>query len=92
MINSTQLITELQNLTSQTDIVRKTADVFIPSVAAIWIFQFIVTLILGMIFVKEDKGKFFSIFIFVQLIVGILYFLTFIFPVLPQLMSRILGG
>lgn len=88
MINQTLIIEELSKLTIEKDILNYISyNIYILPIAAYWLFQFILTMIIGYIFVKEDKSKFFAIFIFTQLIGAILLFFTFIYPVLPPLIN-----
>ena len=44
------------------------------------------------VIVNKEKGNFYAIFVFTWVIAGILLFLTFWFPIIPQVISNIFGG
>ena len=89
MLNQTLLIEEIGKRVTENDILTYLSNsIYLPSVAFYWVFQFILTMIVGYIFVKEDKGKFFAIFIFTQLIGGIVLFFIFVFPIIPGLVGK----
>ena len=67
------------------------SELFLPSVIAYWFFQFLLILIIGLSVIKgKGKEKFWAIFFITQLIGLILLFLIFIFPVIPQLIDKII--
>jgi len=77
-------------LTDSTEYIsHMSSNIFLPSIIFYWIFQFLIILILGNIFVKKDKANFFSIFVFIQLIGAIILFFTFIYPVFPDLLGKL---
>jgi len=90
MINQTLIIKEaIETTTTQDFIISLSNNLFLSSIVIHWLFQFLVILILGTALVKEDKGKFFAIFVFIQLIGAIILFFIFIYPVIPQVISEI---
>ena len=90
MINKTILLEEIGKRTTESDIlIYLSNNIYLPSVAFYWVFQFILTMIVGYALVKEDKGKFFAIFIFTQLIGAIVLFLIFVYPVIPGIIDKI---
>jgi len=90
MINQTQVLEEAGK---QVDVIgfitSLSSNVFLPAITFYWIFQFLIILMLGYIFVKKDRANFFSIFVFIQLIGAIILFFIFIYPVIPQLISEV---
>ena len=90
MINQTILLEEVGKLVEESEILSYLSyNIYLPSIAFYWVFQFILTMIVGYVFVKEDKGKFFVIFIFTQLIGAIVLFFIFIYPIIPQIINSI---
>lgn len=90
MINQTIIIEQISKLTETSDILKYLSNnIYLPSVVAYWVFQFLLTMIVGYIMVKEDKGKFFAIFIFTQMVGAIILFFIFIYPVIPQILNRL---
>jgi len=88
MINATIIINILQNVTSSNEILKTISNtIYIPSIALYWLFQFILTLSLGLIYVRKDLGKFWGIFILTQLIGLIVLFFIFIVPIIPNIVS-----
>lgn len=59
------------------------ASPFLPSVIVYWLFQFVLTMAIGLIVVKRDLGNFFGIFILTQLIGAVILFFIFMYPVVP---------
>jgi hypothetical protein len=90
MINATDIIQGTKNITSQSDFISYTSQkMFVPSILSYWIFQFLLTLIIGMILVRKDKGNFFAIFLLTQLIGGIFLLFIFWFPIIPQFIDKL---
>ena len=90
MINSTQLISDLGQLTTESEIVTHLSNkIFLPSIATYWVFQFLITMIIGYTMIKKDKGKFLAIFILTQLIGAIILFFIFIYPIIPQMLDKV---
>ena len=65
------------------------AQLFFPSIIAYYIFQFFLTMILGLIIVRRDRENFWAIFITTQIIGAIVLFFIFIFPIIPQMIAKI---
>ena len=90
MVNATLIHEGIANLTNEKEIMTYISNnLYLPSIAFYWIFQFILTMIVGYASVKEDKGKFFAIFIFTQLIGAVILFFIFVYPIIPQFIGRI---
>jgi len=91
MIEPTQVIEGVIGLTSETDILRQLATYFLPSIIFYWIFVFLIMLFMGyaLIKTKEGRANFFAVFIFVHILSAVILFLTFVFPVIPQLLNKI---
>ena len=64
-------------------------SVFLPSIAAYWITQFMIILIIGLLVINKDKDTYFMIFIVTQLISAVILFFIFVLPILPQAISNI---
>ena len=95
MINSTEYISKLVNMTNNNnnidsiDIIQYTSyQLFLPSVLVYWLSQFFLTMIIGMILVRKDKENFWAIFILTQLASLIILFFIFVYPVIPNLLSN----
>ena len=89
MINQTILSEEIIKKTTELDMLTYISNtIYIPSIVAYWIFQYLLTMIIGYGAVKEDKGKFFAIFIFTQLVGAIILFFIFIYPIIPTFLDR----
>ncbi len=90
MINSTQIVTHLMNTTTNSEFIKvASSQIFLKSVVVYWVFQLILTLVIGLALVEKNKGKFWAIFILTQLVGGIILFFTFVFPILPNIMGGI---
>jgi len=90
MINQTLILENAAQQPGVTEFISSLASsVFLKSIVFYWVFQFLVILILGNIFVKKDKGNFWAIFVFIQLIGAIILFFIFIYPIVPQIIERV---
>ena len=93
MVDVQSFLMGAQNITSESDLmIYASKELFLPSI----IFAYVVILVLmgglGLAFIGKDKNNFLAIFIFSILVLGILLFSIFIFPVIPQFIDKIIGG
>lgn len=90
MINITQMLGNITASNSTIDtVMQETAKIFLPSILLYVIIMFLLVLLVGAIFIKSDKGNFWAIFIFTQLVGWIILFFIFIFPIIPQFLNKI---
>lgn len=90
MINETLIIEQVQQITNTSDFIYYLSkNIFLSSLVVYWLFQFLLTLIIGLSTTWKDRDKFWVIFILTQLIGAIILFFIFIFPVIPQWVSNI---
>ena len=92
MQNITEFINGTQIITNQNDLVVYAADIFKPSIIFIFSLVLIIQLIIGMVVVKKERANFYAIFLLIWIIIAILLFLTFWFPVIPEFVEKIIGG
>ena len=77
------------NSTIVENLINSTSNIYLPSMIFYFIFQFLLTMLVGTIFIREDKANFWAVFIFTQLIGVIILFFIFIFPIIPQILDKI---
>ena len=91
MINQTIIQETLKTFDTLSDSIKYlSTELFLPSIIFYWFFQFLLILIIGLATVKKNKEKFWAIFVITQLVGGILLFLIFVFPVIPQMLNKIM--
>ena len=90
MINTTDYLSQIQNSTSIDQIIDfSSKQLFLPSIISYWLFQFIITLIIGLALVRENRSNFWAIFILTQVVGLVILTFIFIVPFFPQLLSKI---
>ena len=91
-MNVTDIQNTIINATTESELVSSTATVFKSSIIFIFLFVLLIMLFMGMFIINRDKANFYAIFVLSWLIAGILLFFTFWYPIVPQFMSKVLGG
>ena len=79
-------------MSTEIDFIRTISNkIFLPSVVAYWLMQFIIILLIGLLTVSNDKDTYFIIFIVTQLIGALMLFFIFILPIIPQLINNLMA-
>ena len=65
--------------------------IFLPSVAAYWLIQFVIILIIGLLVINKDKDTYFVIFVVTQLIGALILFFIFVLPIVPEFINNLLN-
>lgn len=93
MKNVTEFLIGAQNITTQSELLQYAAtELFIPAVIAIFVAVLLLMLIMGAVIIRKDKANFYAIFVFNWLIIAILLFFVFWFPIIPQFLSKFSGS
>lgn len=84
----------LMNLTTTEEIYIYTAEqLYIPSVYVVFGITLCFMLLLGLAMIsKDNKSSYFAVFVLSTLIMGILLFFTFWYPIIPLFLDNILNG
>jgi len=92
-MNVTDYVAGIQNITTITDLrIYSSQSLFLASIGAVFIIYVSLQLLFAMIFLKQDRGGFYAIFVLTTLILGIMLFFTFGYPIIPDVIDKILGG
>lgn len=93
MLNVTDFKEGLTNITSSEQLYSYVADkLFVPSVTTIFTIFLLLMLVLGLFIVDRNKGNYYAIFILSILVLGIMLFFTFWFPLIPLVIDKVLSG
>ena len=93
MINVTDFITGVQNITSESELITYVShEIFMTTIIVVFTAFLLLMMLLGAIIITKDKANFYVVFIFSTLILGIMLFFTFYFPIFPQLIDKCIGN